>query len=748
MHCSIFRRSYVSLALVAILICLAQTMAGAKVIYSTNFDFTPTNWQGWSASNGVWAIGAPTNLNGPGATFNHAKDCAASGLNADYPANQGSFLISPAITLPAAVAGRSTVLQFAQWFQLGGGNGIGAGTSFGDIQVSTVGPAGPWSGPLSGYYSGTSADWDLTSVDLSVYAGDQIWIAFDQEGGPNTGAGWFLDDMSVSTVQDMAYPASVDFDDFTTTNWQGWSASNGVWQVGAPTNPDPNAPTAAYNGDAQCASSGLTADYPANQGSYLISPAVTLPAATPGQSLVLGFWQSFQFGGGNGIGAGTSFGDVAVQTWNGTAWSGWTQVSSYYSGDSAGWDFSEVDLAAYAGERIQFGFAQNGGPNPGAGWFIDNVSLSSVPDMQMNQMVNFGNFTATNWQGWSANNGVWQVGAPTNPDPNAPTAAYNGDTQCASSGLAADYPANQGSGLISPAVTLPAVAPGQSLALGFWQWFQFGGGNGIGAGTSFGNVAVQTWNGTAWSGWTQVSPYYSGDSAGWDYTQVDLTAYAGDRIQVGFGQNGGPNSGAGWFIDNVNVFIPPPTIQSLTLKPVSVPGGTSAVATVTLAGGPAQAGGFTVTIKSGKTAVATVGGASFTIPAGSTSGTFTVTTYPVSTETNVGISAKANGYDKVAVLTVKPAVVASLTVKPASVIGGKSSTGTITLDGPAAANLTVDLSSSESAATVPTSATVLAGQTTATFTIDTTAVTIKTVATITVSGGGGTSRTATLTVKP
>jgi hypothetical protein len=91
----------------------------------------------------------------------------------------------------------------------------------------------------------------------------------------------------------------------------------------------------------------------------------------------------------------------------------------------------------------------------------------------------------------------------------------------------------------------------------------------------------------------------------------------------------------------------------------------------------------------------------------------------------------------------------SLSLNPTSVIGGNSSTGTVTLSGAApASGATVTLSSSNTAAaTVPSSVTVAAGATSATFTASTSAVAASTTVTITAAYGGA-SRSASLTVTP
>ncbi len=91
----------------------------------------------------------------------------------------------------------------------------------------------------------------------------------------------------------------------------------------------------------------------------------------------------------------------------------------------------------------------------------------------------------------------------------------------------------------------------------------------------------------------------------------------------------------------------------------------------------------------------------------------------------------------------------SLTLNPTSVTGGNPSTGTVTLSGAApAGGAVVSLSSNNTAvATVPTSVTVAAGATSATFTVTTKSVTASTSVTLSTSYGGIT-KTAALTVSP
>jgi hypothetical protein len=96
-----------------------------------------------------------------------------------------------------------------------------------------------------------------------------------------------------------------------------------------------------------------------------------------------------------------------------------------------------------------------------------------------------------------------------------------------------------------------------------------------------------------------------------------------------------------------------------------------------------------------------------------------------------------------------PASLSSISLNPTSVTGGNSSTGTVTLSGPApSGGAQVTLSSSNTAAArVPSSVTVAAGATSATFAVSTSAVASSTSVAISATYGGAT-KTASLAVAP
>jgi len=188
-------------------------------------------------------------------------------------------------------------------------------------------------------------------------------------------------------------------------------------------------------------------------------------------------------------------------------------------------------------------------------------------------------------------------------------------------------------------------------------------------------------------------------------------------------------------------------LHQTTLNPNQVHGGASSTGTVML-NGKAPAGGLVVTLSSTNTSVAQVP-ASVTIPEGQSSATFTVTTNAVTSTVSLVIRGKANGVERGATLIVHPAVPYQVTLNPNQVHGGASSTGTVILSGKApAGGLVVTLSSANtSVAQVPATVTVPAGQSSATFTVTTSAVAATTNVVIKATANG-VDRGATLRVIP
>jgi bacillopeptidase F (M6 metalloprotease family) len=281
-------------------------------------------------------------------------------------------------------------------------------------------------------------------------------------------------------------------------------------------------------------------NYPQNADSRAVSPAFVVPVAA--ENPRLRFWHWFAIWGGDR-------GFVEVQE---VGTSAWVQISPDYSNFSGAWTYPLLDLSAYAGKTIRVGFhiyddggtQYYGGPATiSSGWYIDDVTLVTGAETTLEPNV------PDDFEGglgdWSAERGVWEVGKPTS----GPGAAHSG-SNCLATVLGDNYPQFADSRAISPAFVVPAAVGNPGLR--FWHWFAIWGGD-------RGFVEVQE---VGTSAWVQISPDYSNSSGAWTYPLLDLSAYAGKTIRVGFHiyddggtqYYGGPATiSSGWYIDDVTL---------------------------------------------------------------------------------------------------------------------------------------------------------------------------------------------------
>lgn len=179
--------------------------------------------------------------------------------------------------------------------------------------------------------------------------------------------------------------------------------------------------------------------------------------------------------------------------------------------------------------------------------------------------------------------------------------------------------------------------------------------------------------------------------------------------------------------------ITPPILTAVSVSPTSATGGSPATGTVTL-NGAASSGGSVITLSSSSTDAGVP--ASVTVLAGTTTATFAITTKAVETTVTATITATQGAIVLTATLTINPATLQSLSVAPPSVLGGTSATGTATMNAAVATGgAVINLTSSSTSATLPSSITVASGASTATFVIQTTAVSSSTSVTLTGTQG-------------
>ena len=145
---------------------------------------------------------------------------------------------------------------------------------------------------------------------------------------------------------------------------------------------------------------------------------------------------------------------------------------------------------------------------------------------------------------WDISHGVWQIGTPTS----GPGSAHGGE-QCAGTVLDGIYPNYTDSRLISPSIRLSEVSGDEEIHLRFWHWFSFASGD-----AGYVQISVYDEVTAEWSTWDNINGTISNGSAVWSPKAVDITAYAGQKVRIGFYHTvDHAYAGAGWYVDDIAV---------------------------------------------------------------------------------------------------------------------------------------------------------------------------------------------------
>jgi hypothetical protein len=350
--------------------------------------------------------------------------------------------------------------------------------------------------------------------------------------------GAFFSLLGVAHAQTVLW--SENFDDGNGNN--RWYADEGVWQIGSPTiGPATNSAGYRTHSGPDCATTGLTENYPGGMNSRLIRiQTFTVPAASQWPRLCFWQWRSF---------SGNDYGVVEIRI--GTT-GAWQAVSPQYVAYSTDWTYTSVDLGAFAGQTVQLAFhaVYVDGNGAAPGWYVDDISFMVGAPVFTNpegfeEAYLASGLGASNVYGWYADNGTWEVGsskksggAPAN---SLGAQAHSG-TNCAVTLLNANYPTDMNSRFISPYFVLPPA--GAAPYLRFWHWYNF-------SGNDYGVVEIRV--GT--NAWQPVSPPYTGNSENWTEPFIDLTGFGGQTVQLALYAVYVDGNGAapGWYVDDVQV---------------------------------------------------------------------------------------------------------------------------------------------------------------------------------------------------
>jgi hypothetical protein len=201
----------------------------------------------------------------------------------------------------------------------------------------------------------------------------------------------------------------------------------------------------------------------------------------------------------------------------------------------------------------------------------------------------------------------------------------------------------------------------------------------------------------------------------------------------------------GTVYQTATVTLLPSPVKTISFASSSIVGGQNASCTITLTG---KAGPYGNVIKLVSSTSELTVPATVTIPAGTSSYTFSVPTVAVSSSSQTTVTSTFALDSHSTTLTLRPATLTNLILPTSPVVGGQTATGAVQLSSVAGQyGNVVKIKSNNGDVTVPATVTVPGGQASANFTIHTVAVTSNRTITISITFGT-TTLTKTLTLAP
>ena len=145
---------------------------------------------------------------------------------------------------------------------------------------------------------------------------------------------------------------------------------------------------------------------------------------------------------------------------------------------------------------------------------------------------------------WIIDNGIWEIGVPTN----GPGSAHSA-SNCAATVLGGKYPGGYSARLISPQIDLSEAGKVEKILLRYWQYYSYYSGD-------YGEIHVQTYDNNQWSEWLPLSlTRVTGYQSNWEIAEAKLTEYSGKLVRISFfhynDNSNKDNVSTGWYIDDV-----------------------------------------------------------------------------------------------------------------------------------------------------------------------------------------------------
>ncbi|EPD53130.1 hypothetical protein HMPREF1210_00861 [Paenisporosarcina sp. HGH0030] len=204
--------------------------SGINTGYHQDFESQPIGWISYGTKN-TWEWGVPAFDSGPEKAASGEK-VYGTNLDGNYNNFANMSLMMPPIVLPEGNA----YLQFKDWYQ------IESGYDYGYVLVST--DKQNWQ--LLSRFTGNSMTWTERQIDLSAYAGQQIYVAFNvttDEIGER--AGWYIDDVALSNTP--LTTANVELEDVQQQKMLARQLENELQTNKKAVNPDTIQPTKIQN---------------------------------------------------------------------------------------------------------------------------------------------------------------------------------------------------------------------------------------------------------------------------------------------------------------------------------------------------------------------------------------------------------------------------------------------------------------------------------------------------------------------
>jgi len=471
-------------------LCLLAGLARAQtVVWSDNFE---TNVGLRWVSTGVWKIGAPT----AGPAVNNLGYRTHSGTNCVYTQNYKANT-DARIVCDLYNGSNSLVIPAADQFpRLRFWHWFNFQNALGFVEISTN-RGSTWTQISATFQNDSSSGvWSRPSIDLSAYAGQSVWFALRFYGsGTGNGLGWYVDDIMVETSATpplLNFPEGFEFDPKMTE----WVVDNGTWEIGRPT----SGPGQAHTGT-NCAATVLAGNYANYVNTRLISPYFNVPAGTS----ALQFWHWYNFSSALGF----------VEINNGSTTTTTTTTTTITTNITVTINTNIYQIFGAANTAYDTPLYWNG--TIGA-WTNDTQVLGSVYAFNYAEYFFEAGDVPFNLLGNGSYayriNGFLPI-----PQSPHPTNFFN----------------------MHGAIWTSSI-DGSDTPVGYFA-----------TNTTY-TYTTNTTTTSSSTTWTQISPTYTGTSSGaWKSASVDLSAFAGQTVQVAFHFGSAAGAAPGWYVDDLKL---------------------------------------------------------------------------------------------------------------------------------------------------------------------------------------------------